>query len=155
MPMRLDEIDKRILRALQRDGRMQNVELAKEVGLSPSPCLRRVKLLEDAGVIDRYVAVVNPVKVGLPLSLFARVWLTAQDAETIDHFIAAMRKLPEVMECYIMLGESDALLRVAVSDLDDYRQFQSTHLTKVNGIQNVKTDVPSQVVKQTYALPLR
>lgn len=153
--MQLDEIDKRILRALQRDGRMQNVELAKEVGLSPSPCLRRVKLLEDAGIIDRYVAVVNPVKADLPLSMFARVWLTAQDAETIDHFIAAMKKLPEVMECYIMLGESDALLRVAVSDLDDYRRFQSTHLTKVNGIQNVKTDVPSQIVKQTYALPLR
>jgi DNA-binding Lrp family transcriptional regulator len=153
--MRLDEIDRRILRALQRDGRIQNVELAKEVGLSPSPCLRRVKLLEDAGIIDRYVAVVNPVKAGLPLSMFARVWLVAQDAETIDRFIAAMKKLPEVMECYIMLGESDALLRVAVSDLDDYRQFQSTHLTKVNGIQNVKTDVPSQIVKQTYALPLR
>ena len=153
--MRLDDIDKRILRALQRDGRMQNVELAREVGLSPSPCLRRVKLLEDAGIIDRYVAVVSPVKAGLPLSMFARVWLTAQDAETIDHFIAAMKKLPEVMECYIMLGESDALLRVAVSDLDDYGRFQSTHLTKVNGIQNVKTDVPSQIVKQTYALPLR
>lgn len=153
--MKLDEIDKRILRVLQRDGRIQNVELAREVGLSPSPCLRRVKLLEDASIIDRYVAVLNPVKAGLPLSLFARVWLTAQDAETIDHFMAAMKKLPQVMECYIMLGESDALLRVAVSDLDDYRQFQSTHLTKVNGIQNVKTDVPSQVVKQTYALPLR
>ncbi len=153
--MRLDEIDRRILLALQRNGRIQNVELAKEVGLSPSPCLRRVKLLEDAGIIDRYVAVVNPVKAGLPLSMFARVWLVAQDAETIDRFIAAMKKLPEVMECYIMLGESDALLRVAVSDLDDYRQFQSTHLTKVNGIQNVKTDVPSQIVKQTYALPLR
>ncbi|TIX89277.1 Lrp/AsnC family transcriptional regulator [Rhizobium sp. P44RR-XXIV] len=153
--MRLDEIDKRILRVLQRDGRIQNIELAKEVGLSPSPCLRRVKLLEDAGIIDRYVAVLNPVKAGLPLSLFARVWLTAQDAETIDHFIAAMKKLPQVMECYIMLGESDALLRVAVSDLDDYRQFQSTHLTKINGIQNVKTDVPSEVVKQSYALPLR
>ncbi|WP_202033922.1 Lrp/AsnC family transcriptional regulator [Rhizobium rhizogenes] len=155
MPMRLDEIDKRILRVLQRDGRIQNIELAREVGLSPSPCLRRVKLLEDAGIIDRYVAVLNPVKAGLPLSLFARVWLTAQDAETIDHFIAAMKKLPQVMECYIMLGESDALLRVAVSDLDDYRQFQSTHLTKINGIQNVKTDVPSEVVKQSYALPLR
>ncbi|WP_348649686.1 Lrp/AsnC family transcriptional regulator [Rhizobium sp. BK602] len=155
MPMRLDDIDKRILRALQRDGRLQNIELAKEVGLSPSPCLRRVKLLEEAGIIDRYVAVVNPVKAGLPLSMFARVWLTAQDAETIDHFMAAMKKLPQVMECYIMLGESDALLRVVVSDLDDYRQFQSTHLTKINGIQNVKTDVPSQIVKQTYALPLR
>jgi len=153
--MRLDEIDKRILRVLQRDARIQNVELAREVGLSPSPCLRRVKLLEDAGIIDRYVAVLSPVKVGLPLSLFARVWLTAQDAETIDLFIAAMKKLPQVMECYIMLGESDALLRVAVSDLDDYRQFQSTHLTKINGIQNVKTDVPSEIVKQTYVLPLR
>ncbi|GAJ96009.1 Lrp/AsnC family transcriptional regulator [Agrobacterium rhizogenes] len=153
--MRLDDIDKRILRALQRDGRLQNIELAKEVGLSPSPCLRRVKLLEEAGIIDRYVAVVDPVKAGLPLSMFARVWLTAQDAETIGHFMAAMKRLPQVMECYIMLGESDALLRVVVSDLDDYRQFQSIHLTKVNGIQNVKTDVPSQIVKQTYALPLR
>jgi Lrp/AsnC family leucine-responsive transcriptional regulator len=153
--MRLDELDKRILRALQRDGRLQNVELAKEVGLSPSPCLRRVRLLEEAGIIDRYVAVLKPEKVGLPLSMFARVWLTAQDAETIDHFMEAMKKLPQVMECYIMLGESDALLRVAVADLDDYRHFQSTHLTKVNGIQNVKTDIPSQIVKQTYALPLR
>ena len=102
--MRLDELDKRILRALQRDGRLQNVELAREVGLSPSPCLRRVKLLEEAGIIDRYVAVLKPEKVGLPLSMFARVWLTAQDAETIDHFMEAMKKLPQVLECYIMLS---------------------------------------------------
>src|SRR5665647_687370 len=100
MPMKLDEIDKRILCALQRDGRIQNTELAKEVGLSPSPCLRRVKLLEQAGVIDRYVAIVNPVKVNLGLSMFARIWLTAQDAETIVRFMAAMRQLPHVMECY-------------------------------------------------------
>ena len=152
--MILDDIDKRILRALQRDGRLQNVELAREVGLSPSPCLRRVRLLEEAGIIDRYVAVLNPVKVGLRLSMFARVWLIAQDAETIDHFMTAMKRLPQVMECYIMLGESDALLRVVVADLDEYRRFQSTHLTRVNGIQNVKTDVPSQIVKQTYTLPL-
>src|SRR6185369_4838867 len=117
MPIKLDEIDKHILRALQRDGRMQNVELAKEVGLSPSPCLRRVKLLEEAGVIDRYVAVLDQSKVGLSHSMFARVCLTAQDADTIDRFIAAMKKLPEVVECYIMLGEIDALLRVVVADL--------------------------------------
>ncbi|MEP7456404.1 Lrp/AsnC family transcriptional regulator [Phyllobacterium sp. SB3] len=147
-------IDKRILKALQKDARMQNVELARHVGLSPSPCLRRVRLLEETGVIDRYVAVLNPVKLNLALSMFARVWLTAQDAETIDHFMDAMRKLPQVVECYIMLGESDALLRVVVADLEDYRRFQSTHLTKVNGIQNVKTDVPSQIVKQSYALPV-
>ena len=154
MPIQLDDIDKRILRALQRDGRLQNVELAKEVGLSPSPCLRRVKLLEEAGVIDRYVAVVDQSKIGLSLSLFARVSLTAQDAETIDRFIAAMKRLPQVLECYIILGECDALLRVVVADLEEYRRFQSTHLTRKNGIQNVKTDLPSQTVKRTYALPL-
>jgi len=154
MPTKLDDIDRRILRTLQRNGRLQNVELAKEVGLSPSPCLRRVKLLEEAGIIDRYVAVLNSSKIGLSLSMFARVWLTAQDAETIDHFMDAMKQLPQVMECYIMLGESDALLRVVVADLDDYRRFQAAHLTRKNGIQNVKTDVPSQIVKQTYTLPL-
>lgn len=154
MPKTLDEIDKRILRALQRDGRLQNVELAKEAGLSPSPCLRRVKLLEEAGVIDRYVAVVDQAKVGLALTLFARIQLTAQDAETVDRFIAAMNKLPQVTECYIVLGESDALLRVVVADLDEYRRFQTAHLTRKNGIQNVKTDLPSQIVKRTYALPL-
>lgn len=152
--MNLDELDKRIIRELQRDGRIQNNELAKKVGLSPSPCLRRVKLLEEAGVISRYVAVIDQAKVGLRLSMFARVWLTAQDSETIDLFIDAMRQLPEVVECYIMLGESDALLRVVVADLDDYRRFQSKHLTRKNGIQNVKTDVPSETVKQTFSLPI-
>ena len=153
-PIRLDDIDKRILRALQRDARVSNVDLARAVGLSPSPCLRRVKLLEEAGVIDRYVAVLSQARVGLGLNMFARVWLTAQDAETIDRFIAAMRKLDQVVECYIMLGESDALLRVVVADLAAYRAFQAAHLTRANGIQNVKTDVPSETVKQSYALPL-
>lgn len=154
MPIKLDEIDRRILRALQRDGRMQNVELAQEVGLSPSPCLRRVRLLEEAGVIARYVAVLDAARLGMGMTLFTRVWLTAQDADTIERFIAAMRALPQVMECYIMLGDSDAMLRVVVRDLDDYRRFQTQHLTRANGIQNVKTDLPSQVVKQSHALPV-
>ena len=152
--MHLDEIDRRILRELQQNGRLQNTELARRVGLSPSPCLRRVKLLEDAGIISRYIAVVDQARVGLQLSMFARISLTAQDAETIDHFIAAMKRLPEVVECYIMLGESDALLRVVVSDLEDYRRFQAANLTRKNGIQTVKTDVPSETIKQTFALPL-
>lgn len=154
MPLKLDEIDRRILRALQENARLQNTELARQVGLSPSPCLRRVRLLEEAGVIDRYVTVLNPAMVGAGLTLFARVWLTTQNAETIDHFMSAMKQLPQVLDCYIMLGESDALLRVVVADLDAYREFQSRHLTRANGIQNVKTDLPSQIVKQTYALPL-
>jgi len=152
--MKLDETDRRIIRTLQHDGRIQNNELARRVGLSPSPCLRRVRLLEEAGIINRYVAVIDQTKVGLGLSMFARVWLTAQDAETIDLFTAAMRQLPEVVECYIMLGKSDALLRVVVANLEDYRRFQSNHLTRKNGIQNVKTDVPSEIVKQTFSLPV-
>src|SRR5512139_3932075 len=98
MPIQLDDTDKRILRALQRDGRLQNVDLAKEVGLSPSPCLRRVKLLEEAGVITRYTAILDQAKVALGLTMFARISLTAQDADTIEHFIAAMKRLPQVVE---------------------------------------------------------
>lgn len=154
MPMKFDEIDRRILRALQRDGRMQNSELAKEIGLSPSPCLRRVRLLEEAGVIDRYVAVLNPAKVGKGLTLFARIWLKAQDEDTIEHFIAEVGKLPEVVECYLMLGDCDVMVRVVAADISDYRRFQSEHLSRIKGVQNVKTDVPSQTVKQSLELPL-
>ena len=154
MPIALDEIDKRILRALQRDGRLPNNELARLVGLSPSPCLRRVRLLEDAGVIDRYVAVLDPAKVGKGQTFFTRIWLSAQDEDTIDHFMAEVRKLPEVLECYIMLGDCDALVRVVAADIGDYRRFQSEHLSRIRGVQNVKTDVPSQTVKQTSELPL-
>jgi DNA-binding Lrp family transcriptional regulator len=111
-------------------------------------------MLEDAGVIQRYVAIVDPASVGAKLSLFARVWLHSQDAETIDQFVAAIQDLPQVVECYIVLGESDALLKVVAADLDDYRRFQMAHLTRKNGVERVKTDLPSQVVKQTYALPI-
>jgi DNA-binding Lrp family transcriptional regulator len=98
MTIKLDAIDRRILRALQRDGRLQNQELAKQVGLSPSPCLRRVRLLEEAGVIERYVALVDPAKVALGLTLFVRVWLKRQDQDTTDEFVEAVRLLPEVVE---------------------------------------------------------
>ena len=152
--VKLDRIDKNIISALQKNGRIQNNDLAKEIGLSPSSCLRRVKLLEDAGVIQNYTTVVDPQKVGLQLILFSRIWLSAQDAETIDTFIDAMRELPQVMECYIILGECDAMLKVVVPDLDSYRKFQSAHLTKKNGITSVKTDLPSQIIKQSFQLPL-
>lgn len=152
--MEFDAIDRRILRALQRDGRLQNVELAKEVGLSPSPCLRRVRLLEEAGVIERYAAVLNPVKIGKGLSVFARVWLKAQDAETVDTFTTAIQKMPEVVECHLMVGDCDFLLRVVAADLEDYRQFQVKYLTRIPGVQSVKTEVPMQKIKLTSALPI-
>lgn len=153
--VKLDRIDKSIIQMLQINGRIQNNDLAKEIGLSPSSCLRRVKLLEEAGVIQQYTTVVDPQKIGLQLILFSRIWLVGQDAETIDTFIEAMKELPQVMECYIILGECDAMLKVVVPDLESYRKFQSAHLTKKNGITSVKTDLPSQIIKQSFQLPLQ
>lgn len=152
--MKLDAIDRRILRALQRDGRLQNVELAREVGLSPSPCLRRVRLLEEAGVIERYVAVVDGAKVGAGLTLFVRVWFKTQDAAVTAQFAEAVRKLPEVMECYLTTGDCDAILRVVTTDLNSYWRFQADHLTRIDSVQSVKTDVPLETVKRSYELPM-
>ncbi|EOV8088419.1 Lrp/AsnC family transcriptional regulator [Providencia huaxiensis] len=152
--LKLDAIDRRILQALQRDGKIQNIELAKEVGLSPSPCLRRVKLLEEAGVIKRYVAVLDGSKIGAGLSLFARIWFKTQDAKTINQFVEDIKLMPEVVECHLMAGECDALIRIVTQDLASYRRFHADHLTQISSIQSIKTEVPMETVKVTYALPL-
>jgi DNA-binding Lrp family transcriptional regulator len=154
MPPVLDAIDRRILRALQRNGRIANVELAKEVGLSPSPCLRRVRLLEESGVIDRYVAVLDPAKVGMGLTVFARVWFKTQDAEITHQFAETVRKFPEVVECYLTTGECDAIMRIVTADLHSYWRFQADHLTRIPSVQSVKTDVPMETIKQGHELPL-
>lgn len=153
--MKLDAIDRRILRALQRDGRLQNVELAKQVGLSPSPCLRRVRRLEGAGVIARYAAILDPAKIDLGMTLFARIWLTGQDEETVGPFVAAIQDLPQVIECHLMAGDCDFLLRVLAKDLDDYRRFQIEHLGRIKGVRSIKTDIPMQKIKQSTELPVR
>ncbi|CAB3771354.1 Leucine-responsive regulatory protein [Paraburkholderia humisilvae] len=154
MPIKLDTLDIRILRALQRDGKLPNLQLAETVGLSPSPCLRRVRRLEELRVIEGYVALLNTVATGLGLTVFARISLVSQDAETVERFAEAVRQLPEVLECYIMAGECDALLRVVAADIDAYRKFQSTHLVRAIGVQTVKTDIPLQKVKQSTELPI-
>ncbi|UDM16075.1 Lrp/AsnC family transcriptional regulator [Vogesella sp. XCS3] len=152
--VKLDKLDRRILQALQRDGRIQNATLAQQVGLSPSSCLRRVRQLEDAGVISRYVAVLDGSKVGAGLTLFARVWLKAQDADTTNHFIQAVRDMPQVVECHVMAGECDMLLRIVTTDLASYRQFHAHELTRIASVQSVKTEVPMETAKLTHALPL-
>lgn len=152
--MRLDDIDKRILRVLQRDGRIANNDLSREVGLSASPCLRRVKLLEDAGIIDRYVALLNPAKVGKGMTFFVRIKLDQQDEETLQNFAQEIKKLPQVVECYFIFGEYDAMLRVLASDIDEYRTFQTINLSKIKGVQTLKTEIPSQIIKQTSEIPL-
>lgn len=154
MPTELDDIDRSILRVLQRDGRTQNVDLARIVGLSPSPCLRRVKRLEDAGVIMRYAALLDGSKIGIAITVFARISLISQDAETVEGFADMVRRLPQVVECHVMAGECDALLRVVAADLDSYRRFQTTYLTRANGVQTVKTDIPMQQVKLSTELPI-
>ncbi len=152
--LKLDAIDRRILNALQRDGRLQNVDLAQQVGLSPSPCLRRVRLLEDAGVIEKYVAVLDPAKVGKALTVFARVWLKGQDAHTVDSFAEAVRQFPDVVECHLMAGDCDFLLRIVAADLDEYRRFLMEYLTRIPGVQSVKTDIPMQKIKLTSEIPM-
>lgn len=147
-------MDKNILQALQCDGKLQNNELAERIGLSPSPCLRRVKQLEDSGIIDRYVALVNPQKVNLGLTVFARIWLKSQDEKTVNHFIDAIMDIAEIVECQLMAGDCDFFLRIVVADLEAYRKFQIHHLNKISGIQNVKTEIPLQKIKQTTVLPL-
>ena len=154
MPETLDAIDRRILRALQRNGRMSNVELANAVGLSPSPCLRRVKLLEEKGVIDQYVAVLNGPKLGLRLTVFARIWFKTQHAETTNLFAETVRNYPEVVECYLTTGECDAILRIVTTDLHAYWRFQSDHLMRIPSVQSVKTDVPMETIKAGRELPV-
>ena len=150
----MDQTDKRILKALQQNGKLQNNELAQVIGLSPSPCLRRVKQLEDDGIIEKYVALVDPAKVNLGLTVFARIWLKSQDAETVDQFVDAIQDMPEVVECQLMAGDCDFFLCIVVADLDAYRQFQIHHLNKISGLQNVKTEISLQKIKQTTELPL-
>lgn len=152
--MTLDAIDKKILRALQEDGRMQIVDLAKRVGLSPSPCLRRVRLLEEAGVIVRYTAILDGAQIGAGFTLFTRVWFKAQDAKTTNAFVAAIQKLPEIVECHLMAGECDALLRVVTTDLASYRKFHADYLTQIPSVQSVKTEVPMETAKSSQALPI-
>ncbi len=152
--MKLDAIDRRILQALQQDGKLQNNELAERIGLSASPCLRRVKQLEDAGVIHHYAALIDPQKVDLGLTVFARIWLKGQDEKTVNHFIDAVMDIPEIIECQLMAGDCDFFLRIVVADLDAYRKFQIQRLNKISGIQNVKTEIPLQKIKFTTALPL-
>jgi Lrp/AsnC family transcriptional regulator, leucine-responsive regulatory protein len=154
MPTELDSIDRAILKTLQQDGRIQNIDLADRVGLSPSPCLRRVRQLEQAGVIERYVALVDPAKVGMGLTLFARVWLTGQDEESVNVFVEAIKKLPQIIECHLMAGDSDFLLRVVAEDLEGYRRFQIEHLGRIKGVRNIKTEIPMQKIKSSWEIPV-
>jgi Lrp/AsnC family transcriptional regulator, leucine-responsive regulatory protein len=152
--MQLDTIDLRILAELQRDSSLTNVELARRVHLSPSPCLIRVKALESRGVIQRYVALTDPKALGLGLNVFISISLKAQTKFALAEFEQRIAEHDEVMECYLMTGDSDYLIRVAVADIVALERFVVDQLTPIPGIEKIRSSFALKQVRYKTALPL-
>ncbi len=152
--MTLDEIDYRILQQLQERARISNVDLAERVGLSPAPCLRRVHALEKAGVIRRHVSLVNPNAVNLGVTVFVQISLDLQVEGRLELFERAIVKRPEVLECYLMTGDSDYLLRIVVPDVAAYERFLKDALTRLEGVAGIKSSFALKQVKYSTALPI-
>ena len=152
--MKLDTIDIRILNELQNDSSHSNVELAKRVHLSPSPCLMRVKALKDKGVIRNYVALADPKVLGLGMNVFISISLKEQSKEALAEFEKRISEHDEVMECYLMTGDSDYLIRVAVADMDALEKFILEQLTPIAGIEKIRSSFALKQVRYKTALPL-
>jgi Lrp/AsnC family leucine-responsive transcriptional regulator len=150
----LDAIDRKILGVLQADSRTTMQDLAEQVGLSISPCHRRVKLLEERGIITRYMALVDQKAVGLPVSVFISIKLVRQKEEDLTRFAKAISKWEEVLECYLMTGNRDYLLRVVAADLSSYEAFLKNKLTRLDGIASIESSFALSQVKYTIALPV-
>ncbi len=153
-PVDLDAIDRKILARLQEDARIANVELSEAVGLSPAPCLRRVRALEESGVIRKHVTLLDPGSVGLPVSVFVHVSLERQIEKALQRFETAILTRPEVMECYLMTGDADYLLRVVCADLAAYERFLLDHLTQIPGVASIRSSFALKQVKYSTALPV-
>jgi DNA-binding Lrp family transcriptional regulator len=152
--MSLDRYDRSILKALQRDGRISNVELAGLVNLSESACLRRVRALEASGLIERYVALLSQKQAGLSGNVFVHIALNREEQSELAAFEKAVQDLPEVMECYLMTGEFDYLLRVVVSDMADFERVHKESLTRLPGVARVNSSVAIRTVRKTTELPI-
>lgn len=152
--MKLDTIDKKIIATLQLDGRLTNAELAERINLSPSACHRRVKQLEERGVIAGYVMLVEPAAIGRPTTIFVEITLNSQSVECQQAFEAAVRNNPEIMECYLMTGEADYLLRVAAAGTTDYERLHRQHLSRLPGVARIKTAFGLRTVCKSTAYPL-
>jgi len=151
---KIDPIDLRILHELQQFGKISNVHLAGRVGLSPSPCLSRVRALEQKGIIDRYVALVKPDRVGLLINVFIQVTLERQVEKVMETFEAKMEAYPEVMECYLMTGNSDYLIRLLVSDIKTLEAFIVQKLSTIDGVLNIQSSFALKQVKYKTELPI-
>ncbi|WP_020496557.1 Lrp/AsnC family transcriptional regulator [Sciscionella marina] len=149
----MDQIDHAILNQLRADGRLANNELAERVGLSPSPCLRRVRALEEAGVITGYHANIEPKELGKGLHVLLHVELAEQRGETVEAFEAAVQELEEVVACQRMFGSPDYLLHLAVRDIEDYEQAYMAKLTQLPGIARTTSQFTMKTVKSTPGFP--
>ena len=152
--LELDARDYAILRELMRDGRLSNVTLAERVGLSPSACLRRVKLMEEGGLIAGYVALLDPVAAGVSGVAYVSVTLDQQGRSLLDKFETEVRRHAEIIECYLLAGASDYLLRVAFRDARDFERIHTDILTQLPGVSRVQSTLALRTVKRTTALPL-
>lgn len=150
----MDYIEYKLLNALQKNARLTNLELAKQVGLSASPCLRRVKSLEESGVITGYSAIINQNKVHLSVNVFVQVSLERQSEERLQIFEEKIMEYREVMEAYLMTGEADYLLRIVVKDLQAYEKFLKDNLTKIKGIASIRSYFSLKQVTRKYNLPI-
>ena len=151
----LDRYDRQILSALQRDAKLTNAALAQQISLSESACLRRVRALEDCGLIERYVAIVDQAAAGYPDDVFVQVTLHSQQREDLREFEAAVAAVPEVLECYLMSGDSDYLLRVVVADARDYERIHNQHLTRLPGVDRVQSNFALRRVVRRTEVPVR
>jgi DNA-binding Lrp family transcriptional regulator len=151
----IDRIDHAILRELQTDGRLSNNALADRVNLSESACLRRVRRLEEIGLLRGYVGLVDQTRAGFPDNVFVQITLHSQQQDDLASFERAVRQLPEVMECYLMSGDSDYLLRVIVADARDYERIHSQFLTRLPGVDRVQSSFGLRTVVKKTALPIR
>lgn len=151
----IDRIDRAILHELQLEGRLTNATLAERVRLSESACLRRVRALEANGLIRGYVGLVDQSSAGYPDNVFVRITLTSQQQDDLALFEAEVKKVPEVMECYLMSGDADYLLRVIVADARDYERVHSQHLTRLPGVDRVHSSFALRTVIKKTEIPVR
>jgi Lrp/AsnC family leucine-responsive transcriptional regulator len=152
--MNRDRVDRKILQALQKDGRISNVDLADLVSLSESACLRRVRRLEEDGFIDKYTALLNQHQADLAGNVFVHITLHREKQSDLAAFEAAVQNLPEVMECYLMTGEFDYLLRIVISDMADFERVHKESITQLPGVARVNSSVAIRTIRNTTELPL-
>lgn len=151
----MDRFDQRILESLQQDGRISNQELAERIGLSPSPCLRRVRQLEEEGVIDRYVALLKPEKLGLKLTALIQIAMDKHTPERFENFERQVQGFAEVQSCYLITGQSsDYILKVVVPDMEHYQEFLLGKLTRIEGVSGVHSSFVMRKVVDSTAVPL-